>query len=278
MPSQSESLKCWTSGGGARSASVGRVSRPLTPARSGQTRSTTRPLPPPLRIGPVDRGETPSGHAHHTSTPLTDQCPPPCDGPDRTSGRTLLRLLRLPHRSSLHRPTPRDDVEMSASGAARRRRSRLHSVLARMARGERSTGSRLSQNSMTVATAGQLDLLRNSIRDNQAKGAAIRGAHCQANAPHTFTVLAADAGHVVIKDCTVDDGISRDIATGAIVDDTVATYLFKATLVERSRRFGSWQTTKRLGEMAWRSPAASSRSSRWRKCRGSGSMQLLPTR
>ena len=108
VPSQSRSLRCGPYG--RRSPQC--VGRPGLPAsHASQVRSD--PVDPRvlchLRCGSVrSTEERPSpGHAHHVPTPLTDHGPPPRDGPDRTSGRALLWLLRPHHRSPLHRPTRR---------------------------------------------------------------------------------------------------------------------------------------------------------------------------
>jgi hypothetical protein len=98
-----------------------------------------------------------------------------------------------------------------------------------------------------VATSGQLELLRNSIRDNGAKGLRFTEAD-PTKRTHSFTVLEFNEQRVVLEDCTVDDGISRDAASNEVIDDSVATYLFKATLVHDgnawkladNERLGKW--------------------------------------
>jgi len=97
-----------------------------------------------------------------------------------------------------------------------------------------------------IATAGQLELLRTSIRANADKGVRFEEPN-PTRRSHKFTIVDASPDQVVIRDCTVDDGVSRDIETGALIDDSLATYLFKATLVLEG---GSWKLAdnERLGK------------------------------
>jgi hypothetical protein len=108
-----------------------------------------------------------------------------------------------------------------------------------------------------VDTGAQLVRDRAQISGNLTAGVAFKKAS-PSRANHRTVVITATPARVVVEDCSLDDGVVVNRASGAVVNADVVTYLWRVTLVSRgglwkvedNTRLGKWRGSNDCG---WRS-------------------------
>lgn len=99
--------------------------------------------------------------------------------------------------------------------------------------------------------ATHLDPLLQQVHE-QIMGRRIIGqvAKRPANSKSATTILAVtiDAATATVSECTVDDGVVIEVATGRVINDKVATIKRTATMQLDE---GTWKVVKRLNEQEW---------------------------
>lgn len=98
------------------------------------------------------------------------------------------------------------------------------------------------------ATGAALESNRSSITENQALGRAFR-ARTGGQARHSTQIEARASEFASVVDCSIDDGVVVDVLDGSVLDDSVATWLYRTTL-QRSPA-GDWRVAFVNVESRW---------------------------
>jgi hypothetical protein len=99
-----------------------------------------------------------------------------------------------------------------------------------------------------VATNGELELLRNQVTANKAKGYAFRSAQ-PSHARHRVIQLIVEGAKGTIEDCALDDGVVIERTTGRVINADVVTYLWRVQLLNQG---GQWKVADNTRVNKWR--------------------------
>lgn len=98
-----------------------------------------------------------------------------------------------------------------------------------------------------LAVGAQLDAVIGETKSNFERGLAFRPAADPVNLERV-RVVSVDAGHAVVEECVVSDGVVVRRANGAIVDDVVATHNVRGELL---RVDGVWKVSSTRLVQRW---------------------------